>query len=236
MGALIPTRPAARVAGLGYVAIFFLAIFANFLVREGLVVPDNAAQTVANITGSEGLFRAGVVAFLAVFIIDVVVAWALYIVFRPVHQDVSLLSAWCRLAYTVFLGAALVFFLMVIEVVGGADYFHAFDAGQRASLTMLFLDAFNFTWLIGLVAFGVHLVLTGWLIRRAGVAHRLLGYLLMAAGAAYISDTLANALMANYQDHAGFFLVIVAVPSVIGEMWLGLWLLVRGGRTEVAAR
>lgn len=231
MTALVQTRPAARTAGIGYVAIFFLAIFANFFVREGLIVPDDAAETVANIVDSDGLFRAGMVAFLAVFIIDVVVAWGLYAVFRPVHHDLSLLSAWFRLVYTVFLGAALVFFLMAIEVIGGADYFGAFDGAQQDALAMLFLDAFNFTWLVGLAAFGFHLVLMGYLVLKAGVAHRVLGYLLFAAGTAYVVDTIANMLMANYQDHADLFLALVAVPSIVGEMWLGLWLLLRAGRT-----
>lgn len=225
----ISTRWAARVAGLGYVAIFFLAIFANFMVREGLVEPGDAAATAANIRDSEGLFRAGTVAFLAVFVIDIAVAWALYIVFRPFNQDLSLLSAWSRLMYTVFLGVALVFFYMVLELIGGAAYFEAFDAGQIDAQVMLFLDAFNFTWLVGLVSFGLHLLLVGYLVLKAGVAHRALGYLLMAAGAAYIVDTLANTLLANYQDHADLFLAMVAVPSIAGEMWLGLWLLLRAG-------
>jgi len=226
----VSIRAAARIAGVGYVGIFFLAIFANFVVREGLIVPDDAAATMANIVGSEGLFRAGTMAFLAVFLIDIPVAWALYVVFRPVNQDVSLLSAWSRLAYTVFLGVAVVFFLMVLEIVSGADYFQSFEASQLDAQVMLYLDAFNFTWLVGLTAFGVHLVLVGYLIRRANVAPRALPFLLMVAGVAYIVDTLANTMLANYQDYADLFLAMVALPSVIGEMWLGLWLLTKGGR------
>lgn len=226
----VSTRTAARVAGIGYVSIFFLAIFANFFVREGLVVPDDAAATMANIVDSEGLFRAGTVAFLAVFVIDIVVAWALYIVFRPVNRDLSLLSAWSRLAYTLFLGVAVVFFYMVLEIVSGADYFQSFSAGQLDAQVMLYLDAFNFTWLVGLAGFGLHLILVGALIRRANVAPRALPLLLIAAGIAYILDTLANTVLANYQDYADLFLAMVALPSVIGEMWLGLWLLTKAGR------
>ena len=38
-------RTAARIAGISYVALFALAIFANFFVREGLVVGGDAAAT-----------------------------------------------------------------------------------------------------------------------------------------------------------------------------------------------
>jgi hypothetical protein len=40
-----------------------------------------------------------------------------------------------------------------------------------------------------------------------------LGVLLAVAGAAYVFDTLANALVSSYADHADVFLAIVAVPA-----------------------
>ena len=231
-GTTTSTRTAAVVAGVGYVAIFFLAIFANFMAREGLIEPGDAAATATNIRDSEALFRAGTVAFLAVFVIDIAVAWGLWIVFRSANRDVSLLSAWSRLMYTVFLGVAVVFFYMVLELVSDADSFEGFGAGQLDAQVMLLLDAFNFTWLVGLVAFGLHLILVGYLILKSRLAPKLLGYILILAGTAYIVDTLAVGLIANYQDYADAFLAMVAVPSILGEMWLGLWLLLRAGRDE----
>ncbi len=223
--ASLSPRSAARIAGVGYVSIFFLAIFANFFVREGLVEPGNATATVANITESLGLFRAGLVAFLAIFVIDVVIAWALYIVFRDVHRDLSLVTAWLRLVYTVLFGVALVFFYQVLQLLSGADHVAALGTDQVNAQVMIALESFNATWLVGLAAFGLHLVLLGVLIARSGMASKALAYLLMAAGTAYVLDTVANATLANYADLAPVFLVVVAVPSVIGEGWLGLWLL-----------
>jgi hypothetical protein len=53
-GTAVSPRRAALIAGIGYLIIFVLAIFANFFVVEGLVVPGDATATVDNITGSEG--------------------------------------------------------------------------------------------------------------------------------------------------------------------------------------
>ena len=47
-----------------------------------------------------------------------------------------------------------------------------------------------------------------------------LGYLPMVAGGAYAVDTVANALLSNYDDYQTMFLVIVAV---IGELWLAFY-------------
>jgi len=75
-------RTAAKIAGVGYVILFALGVFANFFVREGLVVTGDARMTAANLAESEGLFRLGMVSFLVIFLVDVIVAWGLYIVFR----------------------------------------------------------------------------------------------------------------------------------------------------------
>lgn len=223
-------RRAALVAGIGYLVIFVLAIFANFVVRTGLVDPDDAAATFTAIAGSETLFRLGLVAFLVVFVVDVPIAWALYVLFRPVHRDVALLGAWMRLVYTVFLGVAVVFFFGVLRLVGASEYLGAFEPAQLQAQVMLQLDAFDATWLIGLVCFGIHLMLLGYLLLRSGWAPRALGMLLPVAGAAYVVDTLAHALLPGYAQYADLFLVMVAVPSVAGELWLTVWLLTRAGK------
>ena len=50
----------ARVAGLGLLLMFFAAVFSNFVVVEGLIIPTDAAKTAANILENPTLFRFGV--------------------------------------------------------------------------------------------------------------------------------------------------------------------------------
>lgn len=216
---------AARIAGVSYILIYALAIFANFLVVEAMVVSDNAAATVANITESMGMFRLGLVAFLVVFLLDVVVSWALYVVFRKVDRDVALVTAWFRLTYTMFLGAGLAYFFEVVQLLGNANYMAALSTEQIHADVMVALGSFEATWLIGLAAFGIHLILLGRLALRSGWVPRLMAWLLMAAGVAYAVDTAAHGLLSDYESYASLFLAIVAIPSLIGEGWLGLWLL-----------
>ena len=229
-------RGYALLAGVGYVVLFVLGIFANFIVREGLVVGGDAGQSAANILESEGLFRWGMVSFLAIFVIDVVVAWALYVLFKRASQELSLVTAWFRIVYTIFLGVALIFFYQALQLISGAEFLRVFDPGQLEAQALVALDTFNSTWLIGLLAFGVHLVLLGWLVSRSGAGPRLLGYLLMVAGAAYVADTAAHTLLSNYVDYENLFLGIVAIPSVIAEGWMALWLLLKAGRGAARAR
>ena len=175
-------RTSALVAGWGYVAIFVLAIFANFFVLGGIVESGSAVETAENITDSEGLFRAGLVAFTIVFVVDVPVAWALYVLFRSAGRELSLLTAWFRLVYTVFLGVAVIFFFVALQLLSGADYLSVFGAGQVDAHALIAIDAFNYAWVVGLACFGVHLILLGYLLNRTGWTVRPLGYVLMVAG------------------------------------------------------
>jgi len=232
----ISSRRAALIAGAGYITLFVLGIFSNFFVLTALIEPGDTAATFTNIAESESLFRMGIVGFLVVFLVDVVVAWALYVLFREVARDVSLLAAWFRLIYTMFLGVALIFLYITLQLIGGADYLNVFDSGQLDAQVMLLLEAFNFAWLIGLAGFGIHLMLLGYLVLKTKHAPRVLGILVLVAGAAYVLDTTANALLSNYADYETLFLAIVAVPAVVGELAFTLWLLFRAGRQEIADR
>jgi hypothetical protein len=234
--ASVDRRRLAVWAGLSYIALFVLAVFANFAVRERLVDQADPAATFVNLAQSQGLVRLAIVAFIAIFVLDVFVAWALYHVFRPAGSALSSLTAWFRIVYTVFLGVALVFLYAVLPLTGGGTAVAGWEQASREAATMLTLDAFNATWLVGLVAFGIHLVLIGFMILRSGMAPRLLGVIVAVAGLVYIFDTTAYTLLSDYAANADLFTAIVAVPAVIAEGAFTLWLLVSAGKgTGVAA-
>lgn len=230
----IAPRTAALIAGIGYVLLFGLAIFANFFVLEGLVTADDAQATALDVAASNTLFRFGLVAFIAIFLIDIVVAWALHIVFRTQHHDLSLVAAWSRLVYTVFLGVAVIFLFQALAFYDQPAVIEAMGVAERNAQALVGLELFDSAWLIGLAAFGLHLLLLGFLVARSTVTPRWLGQLMMVAGAAYLIDTTAHTVLADYADHADAFLVMVAVPSVIAEGWFGLWLLARARRGPAA--
>ncbi len=224
----ISLRKASIIAGIGYVSLFILAVFANFMVKEGLIIPGNISATAGNILEHETLFRGGMVSFLLVFLIDVFVAWGLYVLFRPVQADLSLLAAWLRIVYTVFLGVALVFYFQALQYLGGG--MEVLGRSAQEAHAVVSLDSFNSVWLIGLTAFGLHLVVLGGMIVKSKAAPRVLGIILITAGTAYVLDTAAHTVLADYRSIAGIMTAIVAIPSVLAEGWFGIWLLVRGGR------
>jgi hypothetical protein len=93
-----------------------LAPIANFSILQELIVPDDATKTVSNIIASEGLFRIGICCLLIVAILDIIVAWALYIFLKPVNKSLSLLTAWFRIVYATILVAVLIYLINVLQL------------------------------------------------------------------------------------------------------------------------
>ncbi len=231
----VSQRTAALVAGFGLLVMFFAAIFANFFVIEGLIVPGDAEITTNNILANLPLFRFGIVSFLIVLICDVLVAWALYIFLKPAHKSLSVLAAWFRLLYTALFGAALFGLVIVLRLVSSADLLAAFEPGQLHAQVALFLNAFDYGWLFALVFFGVHLLVLGYLVFKSGYAPKIIGILLMIAGLGYLADSFAQFTLSNYADYESMFLLIVALPGTISELSLCFWLLFKGGKNQQPA-
>ena len=228
----ISLSKAAKIAGIGYVIIFILGILTNFFIFGGLVVKGDAATTANNIMNNELLFRGGIASWIIVLIIDIIIAWALYIFLKPVNKSLSLLTAWFRLIYIAIFGIAQLNLVFVIILLSGADYLAVFETNQLQALALMFLNGHNYGFLIGLVFFGVHLFLISYLILKSAYIPKILGVLLILSALGYLIDSFANFLLPNYADYQTIFMVIVAVPGIIGELSFTLWLLFKGTKVQ----
>jgi hypothetical protein len=220
----ISLRQAAIVAGVGLLIMAILAPFAEFSIRQSLIVPGDAATTAKNIMADEVLFRIAICIYLIVAILDVVVAWALYVFLKPVNKSLSLLTAWFRVVYAAILAIVLLNLVIALHLLSGADYLTVFETDQLYAQTMLFLDAFDYGWNIGLVLFGLHLLILGYLVFKwSGYIPKILGVLLIIAAFGYLTDSFGKLLSPNYDANIAMF-------TFIGEVLLIFWLLIKGAR------
>ncbi len=220
-------RRAAVVAGAALMLMAATAAFGHVVAVEGLVTPGDAARTARDIAGSEGLFRTGVASLYLAALLDVVVAWGLLQVFSPVSRDLSRLAAWFRLAYAAVFLVGLSHLAGIPRLLGGG-YAAVLTEEQRHGEVMLKIDTFGDIWFAGLILFGVHLALVGYLAYRSGFVPRVIGVLLVVAGAGYAYDSVVR-LFSEGPHFA------VASVTFLGEFLLGLWLLVRGRRISPSA-
>lgn len=224
----ISLRKAAIVSGFGLLFMAVFAVFAYNFVFPNLIVPGDAATTVNNIMANELLFRMGICSFIIVIILDVVVAWALYVLLKPVNKSLSLLTAWFRLVYSAIFGIALANYFRVLNLLSGADSLTVFETDQLHTKVMLSVNAFNDGWAIGYVFFGLHLFGLGYLVFKSGHIlfksvniPRILGVLLIAAGLSYLIDNFGKFLSPNTNLN-------IATFTGWGELLFMFWLLWKG--------
>ena len=200
------SRKLAIIAGSSYLIIFFAAIFANFFVLEAILKNPLEMVTENHLT-----VRFGILAFLITVVFDVIVAWALYELYKG--HVLNLPSTLFRMMHAAIMGVA-IFALP-----------HVLSLDSNAAI-MQQVNIFNTIWLIGLFFFGIHLMFLARIIRNP----KLIALLLLLAGLMYMVDTCAHFLLPNYSDYASIFLAMVAIPSILGEMSFAIWLLARGAK------
>ncbi len=217
----VSLRKAAIIGGFALLIISILAPVGYYGLIQNLIVSGDVATTVSNIKASEGVFRIGICCLLINAVLDLVIAWALYIVLKPVNKSISLLSAWFRVAYTVMLVVALSNFVNVLQLLSGAEYLATFEPNQLHAKVMLLFATYENVWNLGYVLFGFHLIILGYLVFKSGYLPKFLGILIKIAGFGYLIDALGTVLFPNYSLN-------IAIYTFIGEPLLLIWLLMRG--------
>ena len=224
----IPQQKLARIAGLLYLVIIAAGMFAQFFVRQSLIVPGDAAATAGNIMASEMLFRAGIAADLIMIMADIALALVFYLLFRPVNHGISLLAAFFRLIQAAVLGANLLYLVFALQLFSGAGSLTAVSTDQLQALGLAFLNAHATGYALALAFFGISLLLLGYLVFKSGYVPRIFGILLIAAAAGYLIDTFARVLLPTYSEYQTLFDTLVVTPAFIAELALTLWLLIKG--------
>jgi len=212
-------RRAALTAGLALLLMAVLAPLAHFGVLRNLIVSTDAAATVANLIASQGLFRVAIATLLVVTFLDILVAWALYVVFKPVNESVAMLVGWLRLAAPAVFAVALANLLDVAQLVretAGA----ASQSEQLGGQVMASIASFENGWDMSLAIFGLHLVGLGFLLFRSAHFPRFLSGLVVVAGAGYLADTFTTILAPDFEFTFSLF-------TFVGEALLIVWLLLR---------
>jgi len=217
-------RNGAITAGVGLLLMTVAAIFATSVYNSVLVSGD-AASTANNILANELQFRLSTLSFLFVIVLDVIVAWGLYVFLRPVNRHLSLLAAWFRVVYAAVFMTAILNLGNALRLLNSTEALAGLDTGQLHAQALLALNRFDDGWAFALSVFGLHLILVGYLIFKAVSMPKILGALLVIAGLGYMFDSITGFLFPNFG-------VTIVQFTFIGELALALWLVVKSARAK----
>lgn len=222
---IISLRVAALTAGFSLLIMAIAAPFAELYVFPKLIVSGNPEDITKNILLNPALFRAGVFGYLIAFICDILVAWALYVLMKPVNASLSQLTAWLRLIYTIIALVALTHLVYILRLLNAPDSLTAIDSGQLFTEVDDSIKAFRSGWDFGLLFFGLHLGLLGYLVFRSNYIPKILGVLLIISGLGYMINGLKPFLFSDIK-------IDFALYTFYGELIFMLWLIIRGSRIK----
>ena len=190
---------------------------------------SGAAGLAAALEAASPSFGWAVLALLGVAVLDVVVACGLWMVFRPERPGASALAAAFRIAYAAVFVGAIAMLADARRIAEGAGAASRLGLEDRDLAVLSRLDGFDAAWKAGLVLFGMHLVVVGWLlVRRSGAVATVVGALVLLAGAGYLAESVFWVLVPDG--------LAVAQYTFIGEIVLIAWLVVGGIRSIRAGR
>ncbi|MEM9840479.1 MAG: DUF4386 domain-containing protein [Pseudomonadota bacterium] len=214
------TTTYARIAGVGYVAIFALALHANFSVLQAAPFSEGPEAVLAFAESNIAALRLAALELLIVMAADVVVALALYRVFRAEAPFLNGLSALFRLVYTTANISAILHLASVMR------WIEVDDPALAAAMTNEALRGYGHGFTLTLGFFGIHLLLLGWLMMSTRVLPFVIGALVLLAGCGYVFDATGLLAFPDFRRGLGDAgAMIVILPALIGEGLLMLWLL-----------
>jgi len=224
-------RPLGRVGLVAGVMLLLMAGLAGFgyvVAVDGLVTEGDAARTTQDLMASQSVFGAGILSQAGVIALDVLVAWALYLFFKPVSRTVAMVGAVLRNVYAAVYAVALSQLVGVLGLLNSSSTAVS-GGGDLPGQVMAGITRFTDIWDVGLILFGLYLLILGWLGFRSGYVPKVVGVLLAIAGLGYVVDSVgALASSGPWTD--------VSTYTFVGEFVFALWLVIRGSRVRTGDR
>jgi hypothetical protein len=223
-------RTAARIAGLACPISFVTVVAVNFGIFARLIVRGNPAETARNILAHETLFRIGVVGDMVYCIGVVVLLTALYVILKPVSQNLALLAAFGRLVHSFTWLLATINLFTALRLLSGADYSRAFGPDQLPVLARLYLSGFD-QYYVGLLFWALGATVGSYLWFKSNYIPRALAAVGVISSAWCAACTFVLLIFPDFRSVVNWWWY--DSPMGIFELALSFWLLFKGIRTPV---
>ena len=182
----------------------------------------DAAERVAQLRLHQELFRLGFAAYLVEAFSDVVLAWLFYVLLRPVHRDLALLSALFGMVAMILFAAMQMFYFSAPIFLSGSKYLAHFSERELEGLASAFLLISGNLSGVFMLFYGTAWVIRGYLTFRSDYLPRFLGALMILAGAGFFAKNLTKVLAPSFSYD------LLLAPMFLNVILLALWMLAKG--------
>ncbi len=211
-----------RIAGITYVLIIVLSLIPSAIFDLGsLLKAKNAAD---NIIGQEGIIRVGLAIEFLMFILVMVLSWALYIILKPVNKSIALFGLIFRFSEAVLGCVVIMFYLAILMLLSGADYLQAFQPEQLQALARFFGKLGGVGYYILLFTMGVGAIAYCYLFYVSGFIPKALAIWGIITYSTMVLYGFINIIVHNPPAELAYAMA----PGALFEVTIGLWLTFKG--------
>ncbi len=210
-----------RIAIITGISLVLMAIFGIFSLGYAYTQFDNPEQSEFLkdiILANMGLYQSMLIGILIIIILDFIVSYTLYKYFENDNKKMSLLSGIIRVIYTL---------IFVI-----ATYYLTKNLNTNELTNQKVISnyhKFQTIWNSGLVIFGFHIILIGWLMKLHNKIPKILWSITLLAGVSYMITSFLKVVSPD-SEFVETLIMILALPMTIGELGLAIWLWIKGGK------
>lgn len=183
---------------------------------------SNPADAKAFVQGNSTQYIWGVSGWIVILLCDLIVSWGLYKYYRKINPKKAGIMGVSRLIYSGILAVGIINLCLVFPLLN--------VAGATGENILMHIHRFQYFWEMGLIVFGVHLLLLASLVCKNGTIRQAISAMLFLAGVGYIVTNTANFTMEGYGQYEDTLEAVFMLPMILGEVGLAVWLLVRGGK------
>lgn len=210
-------------AGFIYLILLITAPLAHLYIPSLILDRASAQITAQNLLNHEFLFRFSTLLNVVGLVSFIFLALFLYRLFRPVNEHLA------RVMRTLVLVDIPITFLLAILKMSAllilkSEVYTSFERGQIENIALMLFRIGDYGGQMEQIFWGLWLLPFGLLVYRSGFIPKFLGILLIANGVAYMTLSVAFMLIPQYLS----ILSNVALPFILGELWIILWLAIKG--------
>ena len=210
------------IAGIAYVLIIILSLIPSSIFDLGSIL--KAEHAAKNIIGYEGVFRIGIAIEFSMFMLVMVLSWALYIILKPVNKNLALLGLIFRFGEAILGCVVIIFYLAILMFLSGAEYLQVFEPAQLQALARFFLKLHGVGFYILLAIMGVGGVVYCYLFYISSYIPRILSVWGIITYLTMVAYGFVNIILQNPPAE----LMYAMAPGALFEISIGLWLFFKG--------
>jgi hypothetical protein len=213
----------ARTSGALYLVLAVTGALGFLLIRPAIVVPGDAAATLANLLDQDALARLGIALELLTVLSQSALAVWFFKLFRGVDVTAAMSLAAFGLINAVAILASAAFSSTALAV--ASDPALAPTDGMAETVQLMYQLGATF-WGVGGLFFGLWLIPMGLLVIRSRWMPRPLGWVLIAGGLGYVVSVFITYVI----PAPGVVVEALAILATVGEFWMLGYLLIFGVR------